>query len=91
MRKYDGGIHTVRSGDFKWLHFAKKDTIQLYNLAEDIGEQNDISAENSEQMQSLSEMSAAWDSELIEPVFLGLIHTPQWQKKLRAQQKKKDK
>jgi arylsulfatase A-like enzyme len=83
LRKFDGGVHTVRSGDYKWLRFQKTDSVQLYNLAEDIGEQNDLSEKNPDQIKKLEALCARWDAELIEPRFLGLIHTKQWQKRLK--------
>ena len=46
----------------------------LYDLDQDIGEQNDITAQHPERMKELEELRSQWDAELIEPRFLGLIH-----------------
>ena len=35
----------VRMGDFKLIHFYRSDKVELYNLKEDIGEQNELSTQ----------------------------------------------
>jgi arylsulfatase A-like enzyme len=86
LRKFDGGQYTVRSGDYKLLIQGANAAPQLYNLQKDIGEQNNIAAQHPEKMQQLEVLRKQWDSQLIEPRFLGLIHTDAWQKKLQRKE-----
>ncbi|MEA2068955.1 MAG: sulfatase-like hydrolase/transferase, partial [Verrucomicrobiota bacterium] len=87
LRKFDGGQYTVRSGDYKMIIPFAGGAAQLYNVAEDIGEENDIAQQHPEKLQRLEELRVQWDSQLVEPRFLGLIHTPEWQEKLRKKKK----
>lgn len=86
LRKFDGKKYTVRSGDYKMHAGWEGANSQLYNLEEDIGEQDDIADQHPEKLQQLEALRADWDSELIEPRFLGLIHTPEWQAKIKRRQ-----
>lgn len=86
LRKFDGGQYTVRSGDYKLLIPWKDAAPQLYNLEKDIGEQRDIALQHPEKLQQLEALRAQWDSELVEPRFLGLIHTSAWQKKIKRKE-----
>lgn len=88
LRKFDNGVHTVRSGKYKLHRYGTKNQVMLYNLENDIGEQNDIADKHPDKIEELEKMRLKWDSELIEPRFLGLIHTPQWQKKLKREKVK---
>jgi arylsulfatase A-like enzyme len=83
LRKFDGGKHTVRSGDYKMILQLKRGAPELYNLEEDIGEKNNIAAQHPEKIQQLEALRVEWESELIEPVFMGLVHTPEWQAKIK--------
>ena len=52
----------------------KNEKPQLYNLDTDIGEENEIADQHPQELQRLEALRAQWDSELIEPRFLGLMH-----------------
>ncbi|WP_146401573.1 sulfatase-like hydrolase/transferase [Planctomycetes bacterium CA13] len=91
LRKFDSQKYTVRRGDYKLHSEWRGDNPQLYNLEEDIGEQNNIASLHPEKIQQLEKLRRQWDSELIEPRFLGLIHTPEWQAKLKRQRAAKEK
>jgi len=91
LRKFDGGKYTVRNGDYKLIIQWQGGAPELYNLEEDIGEQNNIAARHPEKVQQLDALRKQWDSELIDPIFLGLIHTPEWQAKIKKQQATKKK
>ena len=65
-----------------------KDTYELYDLTADISESNNIKSEYPEQVQKLEEMRLAWDKELIDPIFLGLIHTDSWKNKMKKNKNK---
>jgi len=87
LRKFDGAAYAVRRGDSKLVIKWRKGAPELYNLEEDIGEQNDLANQYPERVQQLDALRKQWDSELIEPRFLGLIHTPEWRAKTQRQQK----
>lgn len=55
--RYEGA---VRRGDFKLIHFFKKDRAELYNLREDIGETRDLSAGHPEMTQDLLNLLKRW-------------------------------
>jgi arylsulfatase A-like enzyme len=81
LRKFDNQKYAVRHGDYKLIIPFKGGKAQLYNLEEDIGEEQDVATAHPEKVQELDQIRLKWDSELIEPRFLGLIHTPEWQEK----------
>ena len=56
---------------------------ELYNLDKDTGEENDLVKIFPEEVQRLDSLLQHWDTQLIDPIFLGLIHTDRWQKKLK--------
>ena len=61
---------------------------ELYNLKDDISEENDLSSKYPEEVKRLYTILNEWESELINPTFLGLIHTPAWIKKSKKKNKK---
>ena len=50
-----GPSSTIRSGDWKLIHRHDMGRLELYNLRDDIGEQNDLSAQNPEKVLELAE------------------------------------
>ena len=50
----------VRAGDYKLLEYYENHTVQLFNLAEDIGEQNDLSRTEPEQTARLRTLLHTW-------------------------------
>ena len=50
----------VREGDWKLIEWYEDGTLELYNLAEDIGEKNNLAARNSDQVKTLHEKLVAW-------------------------------
>jgi len=88
IRKYDNDLHAVRDGDLKLVVKWKGSKKELYNLNDDIGETNDISSQFPEEVIRLNNILQEWESELINPTFLGLIHTPAWIKKSKKKNKK---
>lgn len=72
LRKFDEKGYSVRHKDLKLV--LKKDSIpQLYDLKKDIGEQNDIAQQFPEEVKKLDAIRKEWDSQLIDPIFKGLI------------------
>ncbi|WP_372756276.1 sulfatase-like hydrolase/transferase, partial [Labilibaculum sp.] len=60
----------IRSGDWKLIRTKRKigDRIELYNLANDLGEQNEISSEHSDLANQLLIKLEAWDKDVKEGV-----------------------
>ena len=52
-------------------------------IEKDIGEKTNIAEQHPDQMKKLEELRVKWDSELIEPRFLGLVHTKEWQARIK--------
>ena len=53
-----GGV--IRSGDYKLLEYYENNTVQLFNLVEDLGEQNDLSAIEPERVNKLRLLLRNW-------------------------------
>ena len=72
LRKFDEKGYSVRHKDLKLV--LKKDGIpQLYDLKKDIGEQNDIAKQFPDEVKKLEDIRKEWGSQLISPIFEGLI------------------
>jgi hypothetical protein len=54
----------VRAGDYKLVEWFEDGQVELYNLAEDIGESNDLSESMPEKVAELVEMLHAWHSDV---------------------------
>jgi arylsulfatase A-like enzyme len=92
LRKFDSEKYTVRNGDYKLHTKWHGESPELYNLAEDIGEKSNIAGTHPEKVKQLEALRRQWDTGLLEPRFLGLIHTPEWQAKIKkSRQAAKDK
>jgi arylsulfatase A-like enzyme len=61
----------VRAGDYKLLEYFENDTVQLFNLREDIGEQHDLSDTQPDKVAELRSLLHAWrkavSAQMIEP------------------------
>ncbi|AKQ47671.1 sulfatase [Rufibacter radiotolerans] len=55
---------SIRKGDWKLIEFFDKDKEQLYNLKEDIGEQNDLAKKYPEKVKELQKDLAAWRTQV---------------------------
>ncbi|MBR8538217.1 sulfatase [Carboxylicivirga sediminis] len=75
LRKFDQQRYCVRDGDYKLVMHNNGKTKELYNLSEDIGEQNNLADKMPEKVKQLELILNEWTSELIDPTFLGLIHS----------------
>ena len=73
LRKFDQGAFAVRSGQFKLVVPSRDAPAQLFDLAADMGETRNLAASNPEKLKQLEELRADWNSQLIEPVFEGLM------------------
>ena len=54
------GFHNQFAGDWKMIHFLDDDHVELYNLAEDIGEHNDLSAAQTARVEELMQLLENW-------------------------------
>ncbi|MFP6672715.1 MAG: sulfatase/phosphatase domain-containing protein, partial [Pirellulaceae bacterium] len=50
----------VRAGDYKLLEYFENNTVQLFNLKKDIGEQNDLSETEPEKVAELRTLLKQW-------------------------------
>lgn len=54
----------VRAGDWKLIEFYHEEKVELYNLRDDVGEQNDLSEAMSEKAQELLNMLHQWQRDI---------------------------
>jgi arylsulfatase A len=54
----------IREGDFKLLEYFENNTVQLFNLREDIGEQHDLAASQPAKVEQLRHRLHAWRQEV---------------------------
>ena len=54
----------VRVGDYKLIEFYEDNRVELYNLRDDLGEQNDLAAEMPDKAAELRRMLHQWRSEV---------------------------
>jgi arylsulfatase A-like enzyme len=50
----------IRAGDWRLVHFYEDDHVELYNLAEDVGEANDLAAQMPDKAAELRAKLDAW-------------------------------
>jgi arylsulfatase A-like enzyme len=67
-----GPRRAIRSGDWK-LQWNGDVTPRLYDLAKDVGEQQDVAAANPQIVQRLLTAYAEWDAQLMEPRWPGRL------------------
>ena len=82
IRKFDSKVYSVRDGDLKLIVKKKSNVKELYNLKNDLSEQDNIAEKNQKDVKRLSAILDTWETELVDPLFLGLIHTKSWQNKM---------
>ena len=83
LRQFDRNRFAVRDGKEKIIIPWKGASPSLYDLSSDIAEENDLAKERPERVQEIDELRKKWNKQLIEPTFLGLIHSPGWAKRKR--------
>ena len=62
-RAYEDLYASVRDGDWKLLAY-RSGTLKLYDIANDIGETNDLASANSVKVSELETKLAAWERKL---------------------------
>ncbi|MBL4560912.1 MAG: sulfatase-like hydrolase/transferase [Labilibaculum sp.] len=70
-RKFDQKFYAVRSGNNKLIRY-KSDTDEIYNLEKDISETQVLDLNDENHYSDLKASYKAWESELKDPLFLGL-------------------
>jgi len=69
-RRHDQKKVAIRQGDIK---LQTIDTVSLlFNLKHDIGEQENLTNKENETLQQLQTAQAQWNSQMLDPVFMGL-------------------
>ena len=68
--------------------YVRKFDEDLYSVRDGdmklVAKKNDLANRFPEKVQHLDSLLQKWDSHLIDPIFLGLIHTERWQKRLKV-------
>ena len=70
----------VRSNNLKYLSFQKQDTKHLFDLSNDISEDNDIKKQFKNHVTDLEGLLQKWNEQLIDPVFMGLLLNDEYNK-----------
>ena len=81
LRKFDQQRFAVRDGNYKLITLNDGKVKELYNLAKDVSETNNIMSDFPEIANRIDTLRINWAKQLIDPMFLGLIHTEAWQNK----------
>lgn len=63
----DADMSVVRSGDYKLVYYNENGKSELYNLANDPGEKQDLSAEKPAKAKELNVLLKAWKAEYLVP------------------------
>ena len=71
-----GGRAALRLGNWKIHRPAAKRPWELYDLANDVGEAEDLAAEYPQQLQELIDSFEKLDAEMIEPLWGGALYAP---------------
>ncbi len=82
----DSKCSVIRSGNFKLLHFFGDDRIELYNLATDISEENNLAAAEPQRVQQMMKQLANWKREYLVPSKMNMKK----EAKARARKAKKE-
>ncbi|TLX78222.1 sulfatase [Labilibacter sediminis] len=78
LRKFDQQRFAVRDGDYKLVLNKQTKVKELYDLSKDIGEKNNLAKLMPGKVKELKVILDEWADQLIDPTFLGLIHTEKW-------------
>lgn len=81
LRKFDQQRYAIRSGHHKLVIPSRDAPPQLYDLTADVSETQNIAQQHEKLRLQLKQKLDTWTAQLIEPRFLGLIHTKAFQKR----------
>jgi len=84
-RQYDLNVFAMRAGVNKMM--IRQDSTTLFDLNQDIGEKNNLAAQQKKQIKAMNQQLQRWKSQLKDPFFLGLnqdaeysrSHPERWQ------------
>lgn len=76
LRKFDQGTFAVRRGDYKLVIPRRGVAPQLFDLGRDIAESHNLAAHEAGVVADLEQLRAAWNAQLVPPVFEGLVEHP---------------
>ncbi|MGC4097836.1 MAG: DUF4976 domain-containing protein [Nitrospira sp.] len=82
----------IRDQDWKLIEFLEENTVELYNLADDIGEHHNLAAQSPEKVRQLQLKLSAWRSEtgaLIPKPNAGVVDNDKSAKKLKKKRLEK--
>jgi len=63
---------------------------QLFNLAEDISESNNLASAKPEVVEALDRLRRQWSEQMMEPQFLGLAQEEQYEQRWREEHGKEE-
>jgi arylsulfatase A-like enzyme len=78
LRKFDQQHFALRRGDYKLVIPNPELSPRLFDLSKDLSEQENIADWNDEIVEELEWLRKDFEKELMDPRFLGLIHTDAW-------------
>jgi arylsulfatase A-like enzyme len=58
---------TIRKGDWKLHHYFEDNSVQLYNLKDDVGEKNNLASKNPDQVKELMGLLQKWEKDTNAP------------------------
>ena len=62
VRKFDDDLYSVRDGDMKLVTKKRNSVKELFNLQDDLGEENDLAETFPEKVKRLDSLLQKWDS-----------------------------
>lgn len=85
----DSKCSVIRKGDFKLLHFFKEDRVELYNLKEDISEENNLAESESTRTQKMLAELKTWKTAYLTPEKMNMKKRAKRRAKQKAKQEAK--
>ncbi len=76
-RNPDRGISVIRDGDWKVIR-QRNETLQMFNMADDIREANPVAPESVSHLATMLEKLDAWEAGLMPPRYLGLLQETEY-------------
>jgi arylsulfatase A-like enzyme len=82
----------VRAGDWKLIEYFEDERLELYNLETDLGEQNNLAAEQPEQTSELHDKLVAWRKDISAPMPTANTNVDEFDRRTnrKNRQRKKD-
>ncbi len=83
----DSKAAVVRSGNYKLIRFLESKNIELYNLKEDVGEENNLSEKEPEKAAKMLQLLKDWKKEMLVPERLNVLKRGKNKKKGKGKKK----